>query len=131
MIDLRMTEIPVDCVQNFPLVGQAAPPWSPLPSSHRAAIPEALAGMPVAPPVKTKAPSDPIRHPAIVPAPGFKENRNRLFSLNAKSVGVDPVPVRALTPCESRSVKLPSRPKLNPVITPLPVSDVYVNLSFC
>ena len=102
-----------------------------LPNPQRAAIPAALAGMSVAPPVKTKAPSDPIRHPAIIPAPGFKENRNRLFSLNAKSVGVEPAPVRALTPCESSRVKLPSRAKLNPVITPLAVSDVNVNLSFC
>jgi len=86
--------------------------------------------MPVAPLVKTNAPSDPIRHPAIVPVPGFKENRNRLFSLNAKSVGEEPAPVRAFTPCEFSRVRLPSRAKLYPVITPLPVSDVYVNLSF-
>ena len=48
--------------------------------------------MPVAPPVKTKAPSEAIRQPAIVPEPEFNENKNRLFSLNAKSVGVEPAP---------------------------------------
>ena len=80
--------------------------------------------MPVAPPVKTKAPSDAIRQPAIVPEPGFNENKNRLFPLNAKSVGVEPAPVTALTPFASRIVRLPSRAKMKPVMTPLAVSEV-------
>jgi hypothetical protein len=87
-------------------------------------IPEALAGMPVAPPVKTKAPCDVIRQSAIVPHPGFNENKNWLFSLNAKSVGVEPAPVTSLTPLASRIVRLPSRAKLKPVMTPLAVSEV-------
>src|SRR5215471_7014072 len=94
-------------------------------------MPVALGGTPVATPVKVRAPSEPIRQPPIVPAPGFNENKNWLFSLNAKSVGVEPMPVRALTPCASRIVRLPSRDKLKPVMTPLAVSEVYVNLSFC
>src|SRR5215472_129250 len=94
-------------------------------------MPVALAGMPAAPPVNDSAPSEPIRQPAIAPEPGFNENRNRLFSLSAKSVGPEPAPVRALTPSASRIVRLPSRDRRKPVITPLAVSEVNVNLLFC
>ena len=86
--------------------------------------------MPAAVPVNASAPSDPMRQPAIVPEPGFNENRNLLFSLNARSVGVEPVPVLALTPCGSKIVRLPSRDKLKPVMTPLAVSEVNANFSF-
>src|SRR6516225_12097317 len=91
-------------------------------------MPEALAGIPAAAPVNASAPSDPIRQPAIVPEPEFNANRNRLFSLSARSVGAEPG--WALTPCGSRVATLPSRDKLKPVMTPLPVSEVNANLSF-
>src|SRR5713226_9589437 len=67
--------------------------------TYRAAIPEALAGMPCATPVNIREPSSAIRQPMTLPVPGFRENRNRLFSLSARSVGDEPDPVLALTPC--------------------------------